>query len=187
MQGLWTNALFAILLLVGGVLWWIFAVEGPRQAQATQAQADVLQTRLDDWLRKPASTGRESPYIRGKVVPVAHSEHRISCSIDRELFAELPYELRATTPEEVGTIVWIDNRLEFFKNVQFQYGITQAAYTPHCTITIIDRARSVKLDSRTFRGIDPDTASDGKDFYEVNGLRPYAAMRDYLVGLPRQK
>jgi hypothetical protein len=177
--------LVAVVLIGAGVLW-VWSAGVNRRAAEEKAQLEAFTAKLDSWLAKPASTEPGTAYVRGKLLPILHHEQRSGCGIERELFAALPHDLKATSPDEVGTVVWLEWRSEFFKYARFSNGYAQNAYTPVCKLTVIDKTRNSIVDQRIFRGIDPDTASKGKDLYEINGIRPYGDILVYLRSLPRK-
>jgi hypothetical protein len=64
-------------------------------------------------LKNPASGNRIpiKPYIKGKIVPIEKgkvvSTKKVGW-IDEAIYNSLPEDIRATKPDEVGTVVWLD-------------------------------------------------------------------------------
>jgi hypothetical protein len=117
------------------------------------------------------------PYLKGKIIAIDKNRNIID-----KLYYDLSEELRANTPEEVGTIVW----LQCDENVVGYYGSTQtegseATYWT-CDVTIIDKSIPAILEKRNFAGAPPPSKSAGSG----TGGKPTKEIIDYLVSLPRK-
>ena len=129
------------------------------------------------WLKDPAP-GRSPAYIRGKVLPVTHIPS--SGRVEEDLYWLLPSELRARTPEDVSTVVWLDWEEKPFTvpYIQFTRRIIGIQYL--CRVTVIDRTTNEKVAEQMFLGSDPRGSA------RYAGDRPYEAIAQYLRGLPRK-
>jgi hypothetical protein len=114
-------------------------------------------------------------YIRGKIVAVNRSENQID-----DIYFDLPQELRAAQPEEVGTVVW----LEWGADRIGMYTDGAGAYAHTCKVTIIDMSIPAIIAERDFRGSrPPETKSGSGSRY---GSKPTDKIVGYLKGLPRK-
>ena len=98
---------------------------------------------------KPAPDG--TAVLRsGKLVAVDVDGSRL----DDQLQRALPADLRAERPEEVGTIVWVkwwEENVGYYED----YLKRGEAYQGHCTVTVIDKASALILDTRIFDAAPP--------------------------------
>ncbi len=104
--------------------------------------------------------------------------------IDSDVYFGLPASLRASRPEEVGTVVQLDYGREPGRGV---YGKDRLpSFVQTCQVTVIDRAsRAVVATALVHGGDPPDHIEDGDK--EGVGPRPTPQILDYLKGLPRQE
>src|SRR5262245_57338914 len=136
------------------------------------------------WIKKPSSSDPNARYIRGKVLPYGMLNNSRGAEVDRELYDGLPEELRPQTPDEVGTLAWVEWRLEEITTKKVAWQIYHVlGYQRVCTVTLIDRRVDKKLASRTFRGSDPTKGARNENGY---GDKPIAEILAYLKSLPRQ-
>lgn len=106
------------------------------------------------------------PVIKGKVYVIDKDDARL----DFAMQMRLPEHLRATTPEEVQTVVWLDYELRRVGNygTTSSYGngpripgynsetIELTAWANDCKVTVIDlQSKSVLIDSQLILGQDP--------------------------------
>ena len=70
------------------------------------------------------------------------------------LHQELPAELRAEKPEEVGTVVWVFSGTERVRDERTGGAVTVSV----CEVVVFDVANSEILAQRRFRGAPPDRA-----------------------------
>jgi hypothetical protein len=141
---------------------------------------DAFNKLLPVWLKEP-TPGRSTPYVRGKVLPVIHKPYSGGGSgVQKDLFWELPSELRPRNPDEVGTVLWLDWEEKPFSvpYIQFTYRIIGIQYV--CKVTIIDRATNEKIGEKTFTGSDPRGSG------QYSGDKPYPQIVKYLQSLPRK-
>jgi len=131
-----------------------------------------FQPKVDEYLARPVAS-RESPAARhkGKIIPVNVKEKEID-----SLYWDLPEELRAATPDDVATIVWLE-----WGEVQVStYGSTnKPALVQTCNVTIIDRADKAILLRHSFRGSDPPKSIKSRDS-SGRGDKPTQAVVEYL-------
>jgi len=118
----------------------------------------------------------ENSYIRGKVITVDIGENKI----DR-IYFDLPGDMAAKNPEEVGTIIWLK-----WEDVRVGTYIPGGgtAYERTCEVTIIDKLEAIIVDKKSFTGTEPPpTMLREGDGY---GSKPTDEIVDYLESLPRQ-
>ncbi len=113
----------------------------------------------------------DKPYVKGKLVLIDSKTRHID-----PFWRQLPDELIARTRDEVGTIVWVDWKVD---------GVTVKGAgdvdVPVCRLTIIDRARNRGLGEFTF----PYDYSFTDATHRMIQVRPpTVAVADYLKGLP---
>jgi hypothetical protein len=155
------------------------------KAAATTARlmAEAKATAARDRLTKAAAQLASIPglknaaggkgYLKGKVVIIDKDD---GGTID-SLNSSLPEVLRANSPEEVGTVVWLNWNEERVGTYQGGGG----AYVYTCVMTIIDRTSSSKVAVKRFRGGDPPYITYSHSGY---GSRP--DIISYLTNLPRR-
>ena len=95
------------------------------------------------------------------------------------LLLDLPDDLRAADPGEVGTVVWLRWETELVGS----YTGGGPAWIWKCQVTVIDKSQRALLGEREFRGSDPPqtTANSGGDY----GSKPVGEVVNYLTKLPR--
>ena len=94
---------------------------------------------------------------------------------------DLPDNLRAAKPEEVGTVVWVT----WGKDQVDTYENGAPAYVQTCKVTVIDKqTQTVLWDSQQFRGDEPPMEIDFSAS-EGSGSKPTEQVVDYLKGLPK--
>ena len=118
----------------------------------------------------------ENPYIRGKVITVDIGENKLD-----QIYFDLPGDMTAKNPEEVGTIIWLkweDVRVGTYSPSG------EAAYRITCEVTLIDKPEAILIDKKSFTGSEPPpTMLREGDGY---GSKPTDEIVDYLESLPRQ-
>ena len=120
--------------------------------------------------------GGGQAYVIGKVLPVDKTGNMV----DRSVFFALPGGLKASRPQDVGTIVWLE------------WGTTQVgtytgggnAYVRTCEVTVIDKSRQAIVGTADFTGSDPVSGKTGSG--DEYGDAPVQKVVDYLVKLPRR-
>lgn len=168
-QLLGVSIVFTLLFCAGPVVLWNLAQER-MQAEQTAPFGPYLQ----EYLATPGQT-QQGAYIRGKVVTVDTFNKKID-----PLYFDLPADLRASTPAEVGTIVWMHRQAS---QVGY-YTKGGGAHQWRCDLKVIDRTTSTLLAEKTFWGSDPPRSkTDSGDAY---GSFPSGEIIGYLSGLPRK-
>jgi hypothetical protein len=121
------------------------------------------------------SSEKKEAYIKGKIITVNNEEGEID-----DIYFSLPEELRATKPENVGTIVW----LEWGEDNIGSYTDGEDATVITCDVTIIDKSTATVVAERNFRGsIPPNPKRSGED---GTGSMPIDEIVAYLKTLPKK-
>jgi hypothetical protein len=115
-------------------------------------------------------------YLKGKVVLVESELKALSVFHD-----DLPGSLRATTPEEVGTVVLIRQN---WKKIG-KYSDGEPALQDIWRITVVDLSRSKVVGRALLRGDYPSTVAD-TSAGENYGDPPWHELVAYLKELPRR-
>jgi hypothetical protein len=137
---------------------------------------------------KEEQTGH-GPYIRGKMVliqdAIPEEGPGFIHEVDEEVSAFLPAELKATGPEDAGTVVVLKWRSAVV-GLYHRGNAGAASGCAHtCDVRIIDNSLSAVIGNQYFRGGDPPREVRGTrhTFY---GSKPVKEIADYLVKLPRE-
>ncbi|HEX2909387.1 MAG TPA: HEAT repeat domain-containing protein [Chloroflexia bacterium] len=145
-----------------------------------QSQASPFNNHLEAFLPDfPEEPGAEA-YLRGKVVVV----DKTAASLDQTFF-DLPDDLRAANPAEVGTIVqivWEKCEITSYKSSCQGYS---SGYRHTGKLSIIDRSKGQIVGKATFTGYEPLPAPISRSTTRSGG-RPYDDVKKYLLGLPRR-
>jgi hypothetical protein len=133
--------------------------------QASEAEADPAP--------KPAKPSHLP--VRGKILPIDMDKHRVD-----PVYFDLSNNIRPRDPNEIGAIAAL-----WWNEVQVgTYSGSNGAFQQHCTVMVWDTATKSLLAERSFvGGMPPPWSYHGSP---ESGSRPYAAIRDYLNGLPRR-
>lgn len=121
------------------------------------------------------SPHRMQAYLKGKIITVNKENNRID-----NIYFDLPEELRAAKPEDVGTIIW----LKWGENKVGSYTDGEDAIVNNCHVTIIDKSISAIVDERNFRGSDPPKVKHGSG--SDSGSMPTKEIVNYLQSLPKK-
>lgn len=114
----------------------------------------------------------EPPTLVGKIVLIDVDKKEVD-----DLQFELPDDLRARTPEEVGTVVWM--KWDFSGTAVG----SKRRYFQHCEMTFIRRDRW----EGTGKGMVSGDLSGGKgSAVPFRGGKPEKEVLDYILGLPRE-
>lgn len=120
-------------------------------------------------------TGND-PYLTGKLLLVDKETEAID-----PLFYQLPLELRASNPSEVGTIVLLKWRQE---GVGYYTGTNKTAKQWHCDVEVIDFNGRRSLVEKDIIGHMPPNILTKGDTPE--GYKPDKKVIDFLTSLPRR-
>jgi hypothetical protein len=133
------------------------------------------------WYLEPPKRGQPSSWsVSGKMVVVDVKQRAVD-----PLHFKLPKELRAYSPDDVGSIVQLH-----WERVQMGHYVTRlngvevpvnAAYRWDCRAEVYDKASGALLTTKHFSGRDPP---EMKHNDQVEGLRPDDEIIEYLRGLP---
>jgi hypothetical protein len=140
-------------------------------------------SRMDQWIDRFPVVNR-APVLKGKVLIVNIDRREVS----RGMMDSLPRELQPSTPESVGTVVWVHgSKVPVGK---FQGGITE--YQESLEVSIIDLAARELIHWKTFDGGRlGDTIRLNRDQKEsarregVSGGNPTVDAMEFLRSLPR--
>ena len=130
----------------------------------------------------PTAAQQANPYIAGKIIVVGDKDDTID-----GFFWSLPAELRAKTPDEVGTVI---SKPPCVKGLVGRYtnevtgGNDGNAYRWHCSLTIIDYRSGVTVGEKEFDGSDPPGKAQHGDQY---GDKPRTGdIVTWITSLPRK-
>jgi hypothetical protein len=150
--------------------------------------------KLKAWAAAPADYSPGSAYVRGRVLPVLHTWNTTNVrgrypAVDAALYWKLPDDLRARSPDEVGTVLWLDwtEEMRTAPVPGNPLMVKVATIIETCKVTLIDVRANRRLATTSFRGKDPDRLGPGEE--PVDRLKPgppYKAIVPYLEGLPKK-
>lgn len=178
---IWPTSKAQWIGLIGVVVVGVFASQYLKIAKVFD-KVEKFNEMRNVWVKKPAFADPDACYVRGKVLPYGMLNNMRGAEVDRELYDGLPDELRPQTPDEVGTLAWVEWRLDEIRSSNFGF-YHVLGYQRVCTVTLIDRRADRKLASRTFHGSDPTKGARNENGY---GDKPIGAILAYLKSLPRQ-
>ena len=114
-------------------------------------------------------------YINRKLITV----DKDTKEIDR-LFLKLDKELRPESPEDVGTVIWLD----WGRSTYGSYTDGAKAYRKTCQITVIDLDKGLIVDRRSFSGSKPPGSKSGGG--SRSGSKPTREVIKYIESYPRK-
>jgi len=116
--------------------------------------------------------------VNGKVITVDLEKKEIDY-----LYFDLPNDLRAETPEDVGTVA----QLQWGKHqlTDRQYTNGKPAFKQNCVVTLVDKATGNLIARQELWGGDPPSSIKSSQS-EGTGSKPEKEVVDYLKGLPRK-
>jgi hypothetical protein len=158
----------AIALVVGG----FFGVRSIVRARAVAPFKPHVAAYLTQPAGAPPADGKAA--IKGKVITVDRKGQEVDY-----LYFDLPEEMRAGKPEEVGTVVWLD----WDKTQVGQYDDGTPGYVQTCQVTVIDKGANAVVGKNAFRGGDPPKSK--KKSESGMGPKPTDEIVKYLTSLPR--
>jgi hypothetical protein len=118
-------------------------------------------------------TPRPGP-LRGKIIPVDVDKKEVD-----GLYWDMPEDLRADRPDDVGTVVWL--KWDKVKVGTYEGGTAAEAQT--ADVTVIDRKDWAVTHTTHIQGDDPPRTKKRSE--TGVGPRPTKQVIDYLKGLPR--
>lgn len=140
-----------------------------------------FKARLSEYILASQTERHEQPYIRGKIVTVDERTREID-----DLFLSLPEELQAGTPDQVGTVVWLnctDRKVGYYGN--HEKDNLSPAIQSSCGVTVVDLTLPATTDRRSFSGSPPPSTTTHSTGGESGGS-PTDRIIEYLKGLPRK-
>jgi len=130
----------------------------------------------------------QTPYIRGRVVPVTRHVH-LECSSDlrsrtiqESLFSWLPAKLRPGYADDVGTILWLD----WDERTVGTYEGGHPACLTRCTLTIVDTTLPAVIHEHTWTWEAPRALEvlNGRPVYSI--WQRDQEIAEYIKKLPRK-
>ncbi|PYS87766.1 MAG: hypothetical protein DMF64_22310 [Acidobacteria bacterium] len=149
------------------------------KALETQAQKD--KSDLEALARQIALAPRlryalqGSGYIKGRTVFI-NKETKAA----EYMTYDLPSELKAERPQDLGTIILLDWSSERVG----KYDDGQPGYVYLCTVSVIDKSIPAVVGTKRFRGGDPPSYK--KTYGPAYGTQPTYEILSYVKGLPRK-
>lgn len=137
-----------------------------------------FQAQMARYAAGPTGPGAPGP-VKGKMIVLDMGTRHV----DWDVAYEMPPDLKAVKPEEVGTVVHVDWVKQLEAN--YSYGPGTSAYRQNCTVTVIDLASQGVIAKNQFTGGDPPSSIGGHDTEGV-GPKPTKEVVAYLKNLPRQ-
>ncbi len=166
----WQSALLFLSPILAIV---IFAVV--RYLVVFEPRFDLFEVHMSEY----TSVSNQQPgawYVHGKVLPI---EMRTN-TVEVQTYYELPGDLRAISPEDVGTVLWLDCTT----GTVGTYTSGGAAKQWVCDVTLIDLSIPAIIGEKSFTGSEPPlttTKSSGE-----TGSFPVKEIVDYLESLPQK-
>jgi hypothetical protein len=165
----------------------IAAYLGVQHVTLSATSLDDLNKKIDVWLEKPTASDDLGAYVRGKVLPIERSPRNGKGNgVAPDLYWALPRDLRARTPDEVGTVLWLDWEYDWITEYRHPFEYTLGGILV-CKVTVIDKTTNTRLATRTFRGSDPTKAEVKGKSRDYIGEPPFEAIIAYLQKLPKRR
>jgi hypothetical protein len=125
---------------------------------------------------------RDAPAVRGKLLTIDVDRREV----DHLTFPRLSEPLRATRPQEVGTLALIQygrQHIGYYQNVETREK-TGEAYRSFARVSLVDWATKTRTAEKVFLGEDPaaQLTHDG----DCAGTQPMFQIVEYLEALPRR-
>jgi len=163
------GCLFLAALLVAGVY---FGVRGLIRHPQVKPFAGHLSAYASlSGLQRAA----DGAYISGKVIAIDKERSKVD-----SVFFSLPKDLRATMPEEVGTVIW----LEWDERIVGTYTDGAKGYQITCQVTVIDKDNAAIVASQSFAGSRPPGTKSGSG--SRSGSKPTGDIVQFITALPRR-
>lgn len=134
-----------------------------------------FETHLDAYMKE--SKGMEptpGQKLAGKLITVDINERKIDY-----LYFDLPDNMRADNPEEVGTIV----QLNWGKNQVGEYTGGKPAWKQYCFVSVMDKASGKLFFQNVFEGSDPPSTIKSSQS-SGSSSKPSDEIVAFLKGLP---
>jgi hypothetical protein len=134
-----------------------------------------IHPRIDEYLSLPTKTKQGQAYIRGKVIPVSVEGKSI-----HSLYLDLPDDLRAVNPDEVGTILL----LSCTSKTTGIYTGGGMATTETCELKIVDATIPEVIGAKTFDSERPPSTTNNR-LSQIMRVKSHIIIK-YLLSLPRK-
>ena len=167
-----TAGLAVVLLATLTVVLWTPLVRAIRHEHLRSSVHQFPAVGLE---RDPEAT----PCIRGKVVVLDRQERILD-----PVHSRLPDEIRAFSPDEVGTIAWLEWTFEPTHNMSGRL----SGYYSTCKVTLVDRERNLIVGEQSVMGAS-SPLSRGSRYVppgQNTAVRAEAGVANYLQNLPRR-
>jgi hypothetical protein len=128
----------------------------------------------------PLAPAEGEPYLAGRVVSVDLRNGTM-----HPYFLSLPPELRATAPDQVGTVVWVDEQ----KEVTGTFSGNLPALRRHWQVTLIDLKARCVIQQFDIAGAAPPGQVAKENLHDEEartGRSPAKDVTKYLARLPRR-
>lgn len=155
-------------------------------ATATASAAALFSLAKNLKARDPGSP--YSPYLAGKLLVIDQQNHEVDTTIlfNPDGTSLLPANLRAITPDQVGTILFLDcsaTQVGTYGRFPKEVG----AFQRNCTATIVNRRKALVVGKKDFAGPPPPAFTlcpASGCTQDVYGDYPAADIAQYVEGLP---
>jgi hypothetical protein len=117
----------------------------------------------------PSSIKFSQGSIRGKILPINMNKMEID-----QVYYDLPDQIRATNPNEVGTLAWLE-----WEAIPVGQYYTGKGYTYKCTLWLVDNSNSVIIARNEFLGTDPPEQKSWRG--DAYGMKPDYKVIAYLI------
>ena len=155
-------------ILIGVGLWASSAI-------SHQHELSALKPHLTEYLatERSGESMNNTPYIVGKIVVVDLGKKNFDY-----LVFKLPAKLRATTPDEVGTVV----QTTYTDNEFGTYTGGGIGYQTQADVKLINFATGQLISTKSFLGSEPPATKSGSG--DAHGGEPTQQVVDWLKSLP---
>jgi hypothetical protein len=157
-----------VVALIGGG---VYGIRSYNRNLATKPFAE----HLSEYTHFPRlNESSSSTTITGKAITIDKTTNEID-----DTFYDLPSELKASKPEEVGTVVWISCS----ESVSGTYQSGAKGYVWNCDVTVIDKATASTVGKKSFSGDHPPQTKSGTS--DWHGSKPTSEILSYIKSLKR--
>jgi len=156
-----------------------FACGGKDEGSPRVAAEQPFAPKLGELLAVPAATVN-CTYVRGKVVVLDAPTRQLDVA-----HLLLPDDLRASTPDEVGTVAIVRSCKRTKLDEMFQdrtSGRIVRGFYQSCNVTLVDKKRGVALTPLEVNGSTPLSGPPDKD---LEGERPQRELADRIAAMTR--
>jgi hypothetical protein len=168
---------WAVILAIAAVVWGVQSIYGGIKGCSEDRTLSPFQNHLAAYLAAPASTRPKGDgYVRGRVIAV----DAVRRDFDRDVYFALDDDLRASDPEQVGTVVVT----EWKTTAVGTYSNGDTGYQYSCRVSVIDRSTNEIVAQSSFTGGDPPSSK--KDDGDAYGDKPVEEIAVFVRNLPRE-